>query len=88
MGPGINGLSHADIVAVLNQVKHDHFRSDQGITFNDHTVQPQALLDVLTSMSEKSLRARILRVIDNDLSHLPGADEKQLPVGVLASTAL
>lgn len=72
MSPGINGLS--DIIAVLNQMERD-----PGIP--DHTVQPQALraalLDALASVSEKPLRARILRVINNDLS---GAG--QSPLGV------
>ena len=75
MCPGINGLSHVDIIAVLNQIQHG--RSDQGIT--DHTVQPQAsraaLLDAC--VSEKPLSAP--RVRDNDLS-LPGQPPAHLAV--------
>ena len=77
MSPGINGLS--DIIAVLNQMERDPVRSDQGIP--DHPVRSQALraalLDALGSVSEKPLRARMLRVINNDLS---GA--AQPPLGV------
>lgn len=74
MSPGINGLSHADTIAVLNQLQHGRSA--------EHTVQPQALRAALLDawVLEKPLSAR--RVRDNDLA-LP----EQPPPGILADRA-
>lgn len=82
MNQGINRLSHADVIAVVDQVENHSFRSDQDITFKNRTVNPQelrtSLPDALDNVSETPSRERILRVTGNGISS--GVDEQRKPM--------